>query len=156
MTSQWRVVASPKSPYDLFTTSFSQNCISWLPEICFSQSKICRTWLCNLQTHMTSIRNDSDVSAPLWHFLCLSMMSPKSPYDLFTTSSGQKCISWLSKICFANLKYARPDYDIRGYICQVSVPVKTFQSHCDTPCDVTLHHQNPRAASLWPPPVKIV
>ena len=57
---------------------------------------------------------------------------------------------------FANPKHAWPGYAICGHICQVSVPVETFQSHCDTPRDVTMHHQNSRAASLQPPPVKIV
>ena len=46
LTPPWRVVASPKSPYDLFTTSSrsSQNCISWHPESvwisCISQLPI--------------------------------------------------------------------------------------------------------------------
>ena len=98
----WRVVASRKSPYDLFTasSSSSQNCIYWFPKLCFSQSKTCRTWLCNLRTHMTSIMTDCHVSIPSWYSPCLSMMSPKSPYDLFTISSGQNCISRLPNFRF--------------------------------------------------------
>ena len=42
-----------------------------------------------------------------------------------------------------NPKHVGPGYAIYRHICQVSVPVKIFQSHCDTPRTISLRHQNP-------------
>ena len=124
----WRVIASQKIPYDLFTTFSSQNCISWLPELCFRQSKTCRTWLCNLQTHMTSIRTDCDGSVPLWHYQNQRAASLRSPPVKIALQPPPVKIVQLSfqRSILVDPKHVRTGFAITGHIKQVSVHIVTF------------------------------
>ena len=96
-----------KEPYDLFTTSSGQNCVSRLPELCFGQSKELWNWLCVILARIFNFKIPCDISVPLGHLPCHSMMSPKSACDLFTISSSQNCISWLPKFRFCQSKTFR-------------------------------------------------
>ena len=79
----------------------------------------------------------------------------RSLYDLLRTNT-YILASWAWFQFIQSMVYLST-YALSGYICQVSVSVKTHWSRYDTHCDSTVwNHQNPLMTSLWSPPVKIV